>query len=325
MKRKDASTPSELATVYAAERSSALANQSLRFGQILDDRNTGKLGDGVVWMAQALLLCTLPYRQTLEQQIVRKARLGVADWIEVTFSAGIAGVPLPFGSDRRLLAWLLDRALSKRNPVIAWESAWEYQQEMGLTRSGKSNANLQASFRRLSGLNIHIERIGRDALRGVNRTIIEEYFLPRSITGRDDRNQISLSGIEAPKPYGVTIGRALYEDMQRHGMALPRRLWMQPCGCAQVHDMLLFFAVRCFAARTETLIPWDSLAEQFSRDSNPRRQRSHARDAILILRHLWPGVSVDAQSNGIVVDRAMAPMLPDAPELGRISKIPLPN
>ena len=57
----------------------------------------------------------------------------------MTFSTGIPDVPLPFGSDRKLLAWVFDRAINSESPVIGWESTWEYQKELGLKRSGKNN------------------------------------------------------------------------------------------------------------------------------------------------------------------------------------------
>ena len=49
---------------YAKERETALANSVDRIVGLRDDRDTGALGDEVIKMAQALILCTLPYRTT---------------------------------------------------------------------------------------------------------------------------------------------------------------------------------------------------------------------------------------------------------------------
>ena len=57
--------------------------------------------------------------------------LGDGSTLTVTFSTGIPDVTLPFGSDRKLLAWVFDRAINSESPMIAWESAWEYQKEIG--------------------------------------------------------------------------------------------------------------------------------------------------------------------------------------------------
>jgi len=48
----------------AAEKRVAKGKQALRLGQLLDDRNTGRLDDEVIKIAQAMLLCTLPYSAT---------------------------------------------------------------------------------------------------------------------------------------------------------------------------------------------------------------------------------------------------------------------
>ncbi len=73
----------------AAEKRVAKGKQALRLGQLLDDRNTGKLGDEVIKIAQAMLLCTLPYSATNENHITRTARLGDGSTLTVTFSTGI--------------------------------------------------------------------------------------------------------------------------------------------------------------------------------------------------------------------------------------------
>jgi hypothetical protein len=60
---------------YAKERKDALDNSIERAAELREDRNSGALGDEVIKMAQALILCTLPYRPTDERQVVRTARL----------------------------------------------------------------------------------------------------------------------------------------------------------------------------------------------------------------------------------------------------------
>jgi hypothetical protein len=114
----DSGTVSKLAKRdRAAENKLAKGKQALRLGQLMDDRNTGRLGDEVLKIAQAMLLCTLPYSATSENHITRTARLGDGSTLTVTFSTGIPDVPLPFGSDRKLLAWVFDRAINSESPV----------------------------------------------------------------------------------------------------------------------------------------------------------------------------------------------------------------
>ena len=309
------------------EKRIAKGKQALRLGQLLDDRNTGKLGDEVIKIAQAMLLCTLPYSATTENHITRTARLGDGSTLTVTFSTGIKDVPLPFGSDRKLLAWVFDRAINSESPMIAWSSAWEYQKEMGLKRSGKNNTDLRGRFHRISGMNINIERKDAAGVAGRNFSIIESYNLPPSISGRKfNPDQSSLeytteSQELPPAPFGISINPTLFRDIRKHHVAIPRSLWLQAKGNSQVQDMVLWLYYRCYAARTESVIPWSTLAGQFPQDKNPRRTRQHAREAISQLRLLWPGVRVEATPTGIWVDQAAQALLLDDPSKGRMRRL----
>lgn len=310
----------------AAERKAALSKQAQRIGELMDDRNTGKLGDEVIKIAQAMLLCTLPYSATKESKIVRTARLGDGSTLTVTFSTGISDVPLPFGSDRKLLAWVFDRAINSASPNIAWESAWEYQKEMGLKRSGKNNKDLRDRFHRISGLNINIERKDGRSVTGKNFSIIDTYNLPASITGvrlHPDQRSLGLTAApnSGPIPFGISINHTLFEDIQKHHVAVPRSLWKQSKGNSQVQDMVLWLYYRCYAAKTESVIPWSALSDQFPQDKNPRRARQHAREAIAQLRLLWPGVRIEAIDAGIWVDKATQTLLLDDPSKGRVRRL----
>jgi len=89
-----------------------------------------------------------------------------------------------------------------------------------------------------------------------------------------------------------------------------------------VQDLVFWLFYRCYAAKTETVIPWSALREQFpSGDTNPYRLRQHARRAIKVLKVLWPEAQVREVSNGIWVDRAPAAMLDDDPTRKRIRRL----
>lgn len=311
-----------------AELVAASNRQALRLGSLVDARNTGESAREVIIIAHALILCTLPYSPTDEHSIVRKARLGDGSTLRVTFSTGIEGVPLPYGSDRKLLLWILDRAYRRKSREISWDSAREYQREMGLSHGGKGNRNLQASFRRLAGLNINIERANGTSVWGANRSIIENYHLPKSIRGFDDAAQICLAGIPAHRDYRIQVNERLFNEMNEFNCAVPRLLWNHakliesPRGSrgiasARAHDLLIFLFVRCYAARSESVIPWESLAEQVSSDSNPRRLKAQACEAIRFLKHFWPGCQIEPVASGILVNRATSALHPDDPSVKR--------
>lgn len=299
----------------------ALTKKAIRIGQLVDDRKTEKLGEDFMKIAQATVLCTLPYSELSERSVVRRARLGDGSTLTVTFTACVDGVSLPYGSDRRLMFWLFDRALEAGSPNIAWESAGQYLREMKLFDSGRNYRLLQESFLRLAGMHINIERFGAaGGVIGMNRSIFDDYHLPKSISCLADPRQMSLDGIER-KPFGVRLSQRLFEDFASNHISLPRRIWSDMGGSAQVQDIVMWLCYRCHAARNESLIPWAALADQFSRDSNPRRQKAIAVEAVMILRRLWPSVGLEAVDKGLMVSKATSAMLPDDVGRGRISDL----
>lgn len=292
-------------------------NAAQRLGQLVADRNAEKLGEEVIWLAQVMLLCTLPYSRTTDRQITRQARLPDQSPLRVTFTAGKPGVDLPYGADRRLLAWLLDRAIRSESPFVLWEAAWQYQREVGLAHSGRSNLRLQASFERIQGLAVSIERKGSKLDKVDSFFVIRQSYLPSSI---DKNGAAKVVDIDNPFPgYGVLIDPLFHQDMRRKGSktVAPRSLWLQIKGNSQVQDMVLFLYWRCYAAESESVIPWSFIEDQFGASSNPRRQRGYARDAVRFLCHLWPGCGAEVVESGIQVTKRKADLLPFDPTKSR--------
>jgi hypothetical protein len=143
---------------YARERTRAVSKRAHDVADIRESRDTGNLGDEVFKLAQAMILCTLPYRPTAEVKITRRARLGDGSTLIVTFMAARDGVPMAYGSDRKLLTWMFDKAIQSDSPFVPWRTATEYSKETGINDSGKNLRDLRERFRRLSGLVISIER-----------------------------------------------------------------------------------------------------------------------------------------------------------------------
>jgi len=301
---------------FAQERERAMKSQATKLGDLCVDRQTGKLGDDVIKLAQAVMLCTLPYSSTDSTKIERRARLGEGDYLYVTFTAGIRGEQLPFGADRKLLAWILDRAIQSNSPYIPWRSAYEFQKEIGQKKSGKNNRDLMQRFRRISGLVINIQRRNSGTKADMLYKVIESSYLPESITGKPDQNV--LPALE--DGFGIRLDPSLFSDIKDHNLTLPRKLWMYDCGPMRVHDMVLWLCWRCHAAMSESVIPWDSLADQFDQDANPRRMKQHARKAITIIRTLWPSAVIQEIEAGILVDKASQPLLADDTSRNRVRR-----
>ena len=315
---------------YAKERKLALEKTVERVAELREDRNSGALGDEVIKMAQALILCTLPYRPTEDRQAVRSARLSDGSILRVTFTAGIAGIDMPFGNDRHLMAWLFDKAINSDTAFVTIKSASDYLRETGKQRNGDRVKELAARLSRLAGLVIGIERRGSGATQTVMLPMIAASNLPHNLTMQleaESNGQKSIPGLE--NPFGIQLEERFFQDIKRHHVAIPRRLWMQlqgHKGGPQLQDLLTFFVYRCYCAQSETVIPWAGLREQFPQDdSNPRRLKHNVKKAIQQLRILWPEVRIDVLKEGVWVNRAAQPLLLDDPSKKRVRRLDMTN
>lgn len=308
---------------YKAERRTAVKKAADRVVELAVARHDQTLGDEYIKLAQALILCTLPYSPTAETRIVRRARLGDGSYLTVTFAAITEGVGMPYGADRKLLHWIIDKAIRADDPYVPWSSATEFQREMGIQQSGRANRQLRERFARIAGLVIQIKRPKSDGTGLDTFPIIAKSYLPNSIAPKtiDSESQQTLP--EMGERYGVLLHGPLFEDLKRHKAVMPRRLWLELDGPTPVQDLVLWLFYRCYSAASETVIPWNALQEQFpTDDSNPNRLKQHTRTAIKTLKALWPGVKVEALQQGILVDRATAPMLDDDATKNRQRRLP---
>ncbi len=319
------SAPKKKARDRTKELILAQVRQARRVGDLAVARDDGSLGDEYIKLAQAMILCTLPYSATKDTKITRQARLGDGSTLYVTFSAVLPDVPMPYGADRKVLAWIFDKAIRSDTPFIPWSSALEFQREMGLTKGGKNNRDLAKRFDRVRGLVINIQRGAGEGKRDLIYPVIERAYLPPSITGHkhrigDENSQQSLP--ELADRYGFAMNLSFWNDIRKYHIVIPRRLWSGLKGPSQVQDILYWLLLRCYAAASESVIPWKALEEQFPQDSNPHRNRVYARQAMKTLKAVWPSVRIEEVPQGILVDRAGAPLLEDDLSKGRVRRLP---
>ena len=151
-------------TVKKAERSRDYAKER----HLATDRRAGRIivtvrqglaeGDRELWQVlQAIILCGLPYQPTETRHFTRTARLADGSTVSVTFSTSLEA-PMPFGSDRTLLHFLMDRAVKTGSRFVSWETATEFLTTMHLAMGGKNHRNLRSRFERIRGLTIGVKR-----------------------------------------------------------------------------------------------------------------------------------------------------------------------
>ena len=311
---------------YALERTRAISKRALEVADIRESRDSGALGDEVFKLAQAMILCTLPYRPTDEVKITRRARLGDGSTLLVTFMAARDGVPMAYGSDRKLLTWMFDKAIQSDSPFVPWKSAGEYSRETGINDSGKNLRDLRDRFRRISGLVISIERRTADGEKGKTVPVVEEFNLPPSVASIEAEEMGQSRFPELAEAYGFKLNESLWKDIKKHNVAIPRQLWLRTKGSAQLQDILLWLFYRCYSAQTESLVPWDGIRQQLPQDdSNPWRLKQMMKTSVKELRIIWPEARVEVVKDGLLVDRALAGMLPDDDQMKRRRRLNAPE
>src|ERR1700712_200681 len=266
--------------------------------KIREKRDAGSLGMQMTQIAQAMVLCGLPYSPTKETKIVRRARLGDGSTVSVTFSAGLDGIPMPYGSDRTLLHWMIDKAIKTQSPIVGWDTATEFLKDVGLADSGKNRKDLKQRYLRLTGLTIGVVRKGSTEST-VLVPFIEESHLPNSVDLKADRNGQQLLKLDA-QAFGFKLGDRIFKEILQYHVPVPFELLQATKKKSQLQDLLIFLYWRSFAAQTETLIPWESLREQlWKKDSAESRIRTRFREAIIVFKTIWPELNAEAEKAGL--------------------------
>lgn len=257
----------------------------------------------VTQVAQSLILCGLPYVRTTERQIVRTARLGDGSTVTVTFTAGLSRSEMPYGSDRTLLYFLLDKAVKADSRFVSWSTAVEFLSAMGMqTASGKNYSDLRQRFSRLRGLVIGVERSNAASETSELATIIRRSVLPTSIEVKAEKAGQQVLPLSAASPYGVEIEEGFFSELKRFHVPVPTELLVKTRKQSQLQDIVLFLHWRCYAARSASLIPWESLRDQlWHADKNERRIKQRVAEAIAFLKLLWPELQSEARKDGLWV------------------------
>lgn len=267
-------------------------------------RQARESNDGnVMQLAQALILCGLPYVPTKERQLSKHARVADGSQVEVTFGAALPGVDMAFGSDRTLLHYILNKAVRASNRYVSWDSTTHYLNDMGIkSDGGKSYADLRLRFERLRGLTISVTRKGS----GHDATSITPFIsrseMPSSMDIHRERKPQASLPLSSGMRYGMELGEGFWNDLKAYPVPVSTVLLRQTRGNPQLQDNCVWLQYRCWKAKGESLIPWKYLREQSgSADSNPWRIKAKFQAAIKILTFCWPEMKAEARAEGLWV------------------------
>jgi hypothetical protein len=250
----------------------------------------------LIMIANSLVLCGLPYRPTDALKIVRTAKTG-SGRTRVTFHAlasDESGQPIPMarGTDRTYLHWAIDRAIKLKNLFVPFECAREFFDDMEMCTSGENYRALRDTQRRLSGLNIFVERFGSYEDR-LPMNVFGLSRLPKSVAP----NCSSIDG-----PSGLRFGEEFFKEISKNPIPflLPmlRTLSKKP----QMQDYALFLHHRSYSSESTSRIPWAMLREQlWQDDKTSQRIRVRMDEAIVLLRTAWPELNAATTREGLII------------------------
>jgi hypothetical protein len=292
---------------------------------LLRDKESG--ADIAVWqVALCLILCGLPYEETAERKVTRRARLADGSWLIVQFTAmGYKDeldeegnpkvdpetgkireicIPLPFGADRGPLHFLINKAIlrskelqrlgvdsnSEEARFVPWETASEYLTEMRLAPGGKNRRDLRSRIERIKHCAITVTRISGNDEEVLMVPVFSKSRLPRSVdTKAKQREQGSQGNLR-----GVVFNQEFFQEVTRYHMPVPVQLLRATMGRSQIQDYVLWLHWRAFAAKEATVIPWLAVRQQlWQNDSNEARLAAVMRRAIATLRAVWPELTAE--------------------------------
>lgn len=241
--------------------------------------------------SKALLLCPHPYSPTPTRSVTRTARVGRTARLTVTLTALDDRLPLPFGTDRTLLAWIQTLAFS--SGFAAFDAVIEYLHAFGLGSGGRDYRVFRERLAPLENLSVRVQLEIADEVTTLRLHPLKGSFLPRN--RRSGTQTLAAAGV-APSQlllrnrYGLALDSDFWVYLRDQPVALPFGLLLPFTNRPKAWDFASFVLYRSFAAKQATLIPWSEMVSQLaSVDRSPRRLRASLGRVLEEIRRRRPG------------------------------------
>ncbi len=241
--------------------------------------------------SKALLLCPLPYSPTSTRCVTRTARIGRTARLTVTLTALDDRLPLPFGADRTLLAWIQTLAFS--SGFAAFDAVVEYLNAFGLGSGGRDYRVFRDRLARLENLAVRVQLETPDEVATIRLHPLKGSFLPRN--RRSGTQTLAAAGalpsqLLLRNGYGLALDPDFWVYLRDQPVALPFEQLLPFSNRPKAWDFASFVLYRSFAARQPATIPWTELVAQLaSVDRSPRRLRATLGRVLAEIRTGMPG------------------------------------
>jgi hypothetical protein len=185
--------------------------------------------------AKALVFCGFPLQPSPLTSIAREAQLGAGTHLTVYFSTTEPGVPIPYGADRALLAWIT--TLTYDTGFVTFTSLTDFFEAFQLARSGVQYQRFEQRLQRLLSLSLSV--------------------VLKTPTGTVRLN------MRPP---------AFHEYLRDNPVVLPLMLMRRFHARPLFWDAASYLLYRCWSARTKSRITWNQVRRQLaSVDQHDRR------------------------------------------------------
>jgi hypothetical protein len=262
------------------------------------------------WVGDALIFCPLPFRRLKDKQVIRTARTGADENIEVIYTA-TGKAPLPFGEDAFLLDLLVSQARKLGSPEVTFDSLKELLKFIGGSDGGTDYKRLRERIDRIAGLHVRVER--KESVR-VNIRVVDVQNI-EDITNKKTQVLEAQYGQRRILPYAFRFAPEFYDDLMRYYTVIPLQILKAFSGSPIEYSIARWLYRRIIHAQKPTMVPWAEIhSERAGQDSNPRRVRAYARSVVRRLKVIWPGLenAVDERSkDGLLILRSAPPLIPD--------------
>lgn len=289
-----------------------------------EQRNAGKLKE--VWqVAQALIICGMPYDEPKSTLWERSARLGDGSTLTVTFACTAKDVSLPYGQDRGPMYFMINKALenyhhldktlpANMNPeeracrldaarFVQWEVGADYLKQMGKTDCGWNYQDLAKRMDRIRSCAISVVRKTSTGKESLVIPIVRSANLPlwavESSKKQEKLRELLLMSPEEVRPFGFEFSPDFFNDFVQHHVPVPAEVIKVLLRRPKHLDIFTFLCWRGFAAKSTTLIPMSELRRQIGTiDGNSSRLAANIQEVINISKQLgWKELNAEIVSD----------------------------
>jgi hypothetical protein len=264
--------------------------------------------DQLLYTAQALILCGLPYAPTTDRTIIREGHTSRGR-VRVTFRAALQDVPLPYGKDAVLLTFLTTKAILGNTPTINFATAKEYLDLVGEDVGGRSYRLLAERWRRLAGLVISVERHGETSHDTNLQVVISRARLPARSTAMASR--AGFDGLPALHGhYAITLGHDFWQDLRACAVPLLLPVMRAFANRPLAWHFVQFIHWRSYVSlaaadrghHSLARINWSDLRLTLgSATSHDKQLRRELRTVITDLKFLWPELNASFDGSTLCI------------------------